>query len=90
MAYAKRFPPLNVTAGEAQAALLASYSHRPLHLEGDIHLSIAPILADIHLKLPLFSSGSAYKVSRCANFRAHLVASHKVFGSIPTSLPLFH
>jgi hypothetical protein len=50
--------------------------------------NFANCLADISLVLSSFQSWVALKVSRCANFRAHVLgkwaASHHVFGSIPT------
>ena len=51
--------------------------------------SIAPIIADIQLKLQHFQVWNATKVSRSANFRAHHLAkwaaTNLVFGSIPNS-----
>jgi hypothetical protein len=49
-------------------------------------LELARFLYDINLVLSSFHSWSAVKVSRCANYRApvlaKLAASHLVFGSI--------
>jgi hypothetical protein len=49
--------------------------------------NFASFLSDINLVLSSFHSWSAVKVSRCANFSAHVLAkwaaSHLVFGSIP-------
>jgi hypothetical protein len=50
--------------------------------------NFANCLADISLVLSSFQSWITLKVSRSANFRAHVLgkwaASHLVFGSIPT------
>jgi hypothetical protein len=55
--------------------------------------SFAPIIGDIHLQLHGFSSWTAVKVSRSANFRAHQLAkwaaSNRIFGSIPMSCSFF-
>jgi hypothetical protein len=77
-----------------------------LELEGDALLVILAInspssfvswsidncIADISLVLNSFHSWKALKVSRCANFRAHVLAkwaaTNLVFGSIPIGSPI--
>jgi hypothetical protein len=63
---------------------LASYFFSSWHF--------APYISDIRLELSVFQSWNASKVSRCVNLRAHVlakwVATHIVFGSIPSSLIL--
>jgi hypothetical protein len=91
-------------AHAALLAVRLAYSMgcRLIALEGDALLVILAInnpplfsswnfancLADIRLVLSSFQSWNALKVSRSANFRAHVLgkwaASHLVFGSIPT------
>jgi hypothetical protein len=55
-------------------------------------LELARFLCDINLVLSSFHSWSAVKVSRCANYRARVLAkwaaSHLVFGSILIGSPI--
>ena len=52
----------------------------------------APIVSDLRHELSSFQSWNALKVSRYANFRAHVLAkwaaTHLVFGSIPLGSPI--
>ena len=53
----------------------------------------APIISYLRLELSSFQSCNALKVSRCANFRAHVlakwIATHFMFGSIPLGSLIF-